>query len=166
MEDTIKRLLRIIPGYSGYETAENRRDADKTLRSHLARQYRSERKEITDLAQKAVQAQKFQHITRIDAIGKKLDHFIGRLESAPRGYAPWFSDVKIDQADLDQIYEFDARMTDSIPLLREHIDHVEKELRSGEQLDEALDALEDFITGLHTQFDSREQFTLQGKRPA
>jgi hypothetical protein len=165
MEEMFQKILQAIPGYQGYRAEEARRNADHTLRMNLARQFTTERKQLNNLTQKALQAQKYQHLTRIDELGKKLDHFIARLESAPRGYAGWFSDVNIDEADLVQIYEFDARMVDSVPLLREHIAHVEKELQTNDNLDEALNALQTFIAGLHTQFDARVEFTLQGKRP-
>jgi hypothetical protein len=164
MREAIKRILEIVPGYEGYEAKEKRRDADKTLRTTLARQFTSEQQAITRLTQKAVDSGQFACLDRIEDISQQLGFFIARLESAPRGYSGWFDEAQIDEADLDQIYEFDARLADSIPLLREHIEYVEKEFRSGEQFDEALDELSSFINGLNSQFDARQEFVTLGKR--
>lgn len=164
MSDIIKSVLRIIPGYKGYEERENRRDADKTLRTNLATQYRRERQAITRIAQKAVDSGKLDYLDRIEEAGQTLDRFIARLETAPRGYAGWFDQVQIDEADLDMIYEFDAKLVDSIPLLTEQIAHAAKALQPEGDMDEALDALYDFVDGLNAQFDARQEFLARGKQ--
>jgi hypothetical protein len=166
MRDTIKDILRIIPGYEGYEAKENRRDADHTLRTTLARKFTEEQQTITQLTKKAVDHARFEYLDRIEEINQALGHFIARLETAPRGYAGWFSEAKIEEADLDQIYEFDAKLADSLPLLREHVGYVEKEFRDGIEIDEALNELEAFVNGLHDQFNAREEFVARGKRPS
>jgi hypothetical protein len=166
MEDTLKRILRIIPGYKGYEAKENRRDADHTLRTTLAREFTAEQQTITNLTKKAVDHGRFDYLDRLEEINQSLGHFIARLESAPRGYAGWFNEVKIEETDLDQIYAFDAKLADSLPLLREYIGHVQKEFTDGINLDEAMDELAAFVGGLHIQFNAREAFVLRGKQPA
>lgn len=164
MRDSIKRILRVIPGYEGYENQEKRRDADKTLRTNLAQQFRNEQDVITRISQKAVDRGQLEYLARIEELSQSLGRFIARMETAPRGYAGWFSEVKIEEADLDQIYEFDARLADSIPLLREQIEFVEKAMKSGENGEKALDELEKFLNGLHVQFDDRQEFVTLGKR--
>lgn len=166
MRDTIQNILRAIPGYEGYEAKEKRRDADKVLRTNLAQQYRNEQAALTRLAQKAVDKGRLEYLDRMEEINQSFGHFIARLESAPRGYASWFSDARIEEADLDQIYEFDAKLVDSIPLLQEQITYVQTAYTSGENLEEALDELERFLDGLHTQFNARQEFVAIGKRPS
>lgn len=164
MRETIKDILRLIPGYAGYESRESRRDADKTLRTNLATEYRRERQSITRLAQNAADGAGLEHLDRIENISQTLDRFIARLETAPRGYASWFDESQIDEADLDMIYEFDAKLTDNIPLLREQIDHAHNALNSGGDVVEALNALYDFVDGLNAQFDARQAFLTRGKQ--
>ncbi len=165
MRETIKDLLRAIPGYSGYESKENRRDADKVLRTNLAMQYQSEVQALTRLAEKALENGKLGQVERIEGVTQDLNRFIARLESAPRGYAGWFSEVSIDEADLDQIYEFDARLADNVPLLREQIAFTHRQI-SGSEADfaEALEGLRAFVDGLHGQFDERQEFLARGKQ--
>lgn len=165
MRNTIKDILRMLPGYEGYENRENRRDADKTLRMNLARLYKGERETLTRVAQKAVDRGQFDHLDRLEELGQALDQFIARLESVPRGYASWFDQVTIDETDLDQIYEFDARLADSVPLLREQLEYVEKAFNTSDQVDDSLDSLRTFVSGLNRQLDERQEFVALGKRP-
>jgi len=166
MRDIIKGLLRVLPGYKGYEEKEKRRESDKILRTHLAQQFSTERDTITRLIQRAVDSGNLEYIARLEENIQILNRFIARLESAPRGYASWFSEAQINESDLDQLYEFDARLADSIPLLREQITHVEKQLQAGEEVDEAVNTLRDFMDGLNRQLDARQEFVALGKRPS
>jgi hypothetical protein len=165
-EQTIKNLLHKIPGYTGYEAREQRRDADERLRAELARQYRAEREALTRLGQQAVSSGRLDVTERLKRISQTLDRFIGRLETALTGYAGWFEHVTIDVPDLEQIYQFDAKLADSVPLLQEHIGHVSTQMSEGEGIDEALTALRNFVDNLNTQFDARQEFLVRGKRPA
>jgi septation ring formation regulator EzrA len=165
MRDTIKDILLALPGYKGYEELEHRRESDKVLRMHLAQQYSRERDALTRLTQKAVNMGKIGHLDRIEEIIQMLNRFIGRLESAPRGYASWFSATQITPADLDRIYEFDTQMADNIPLLQEQIGHAEEQLKSGEAFDNALDELKSFVDGLNTQYDARQELLAPGNQP-
>lgn len=165
MRETIKKILLALPGYKGYEEQEHRHESDKVLRMHLAQQYSRERDALTRLTQKAVDMGRLEHLAQIEEIIQMLNRFIGRLESAPRGYTSWFSAVQITPADLDRIYEFDTQMADNIPLLQEQIGYAEQQLKSGEAFGEALDELKSFVDGLNTQYDARQDFLAPGNQP-
>lgn len=166
MQETIQTLLRKLPGYQGYEAQEFRREADRALRMHLAQQYRSEQQALIQLAQRMVAAGRLDLAEPLTRINQVLERFVARLETAPYGYAGWFDSITIDDTDLDQIYWFDAKLADSIPLLRERITYVETQLNAGEGVAEALASLRSFADDLHRQFDARQEFVAAGKRPA
>lgn len=165
IQQTIQNLLHNIPGYTGYSASERRREADKVLRSHLADQYRGERQELIRLTQDVVAAGRLAKAEPLDQIIQALDLFIARLETAPRGYAGWFAEVTIDETDLEQIYQFDARLASSVPLLHEQIVYSRSRFTTDEGFDEALDVLREFVDGLNRQFDARQEFLVAGKRP-
>lgn len=160
----LQDLAHMIPGYAGYQARESRRDADKTLRMHLARQYAGEQQGLTRLAQNIASRGRIEYSDRIERIDQALSLFIARLQSAPRGYAGWFDAVQITEYDLDQIYAFDAKLADGLSLLREQITYATTAFDSGEGFDAALDALRDFVDNLNTQFDARQAFVALGKR--
>lgn len=164
-EKTIKDLLHKIPGYTGYAAKEERREADKRLRMHLAQQFRAERESLTRLSQQVISAGRLDLTDPLKRISQSLDYFIGQLETAPRGYAGWFDQVQIEEVDLDQIYHLDTKLADSVPLLREQIAYVSSQVSEGEGIDEALTSLRDFVEKLNQHFNARQEFLAAGKRP-
>lgn len=162
MEETLRNLMRMIPGYKGYESREDRREADRVLRTNLAQQFRSEQQTITQLSKKALDRGGLQHMNALEEVNRGLYRYISRLESAPLGYTGLMSKTKIDEAELNQIYEFDAKLADSVPLLREQIAYAEKQLGT-DSFGEAVAALQTFVESLNVQFDERLQFVAAGK---
>lgn len=163
LQETLKDLMEKIPGYTGYREMEDRRDADYKLRTHLAGEYKAERRKLVQLSQKVVDAKRFDVITKVDEVLQQLDRFISRLETAPRGYSPWFSAQKIDPATLDQLYDFDAKLAEGLAGLRERLGFALTELNPEGKFAEALDALLDFVQELQSQFDARQNFLAMGK---
>lgn len=164
-QQTIQSIAQIIPGYAGYQSKERRRDADKILRERLATQYAKERLAITRLAQAASRGH-LEYVDDIESIGQSLDRFIARLQTAPRGYAGWFDAAQIQEADLDQLYQFDASLADGAEQITEKIAPVNAALKSGAGIDDALDALRGVADALNTRLDQRMEFVAEGKRPS
>lgn len=160
----LQRLLHMIPGYTGYQAMEQRRDADKALRTYLAQQFAGERQSLERLAQQVASRGQIEYSERIEQINQALTLFIARLESAPRGYTGWFDAAPITTTDLDQIYEFDAKLADSVPLLREQLAYAVTTFESGGDFDEALHSLRHFVDNLNIQFDARQSFLARGRR--
>ncbi len=166
LRDRLQALAYQIPGYAGYRAKEQRRDTDKLLRTHLAQQYTGVRQALTRLAQRVASSGRIAYSARIEQIDQALGLFITRLQTAPRGYAGWFSTVKIDEYDLDQIYAFDAGLANGLSPLRERVTFAESAFATekGEGFDNALTELQNFVDGLNAQFDARQAFVTLGKR--
>jgi len=162
-EGRLSGLIRLIPGYAGYRTREDRRDADKHVRMHLARQYAAERENLTSLAQQLVANRRLDLVGQLEPIEQMLNRFISRLEYAPRGYAGWFNANRLNETDLDKLYEFDAKLADGIPLLREQIGFVAAECTADADCNEALTTLRNFVDNLNTEFDTRQTFLVANK---
>ncbi len=159
----LSNLAWLIPGYAGYRTKEDRRDADKQLRMYLAGQYVAERENLTILAQHLVASGRLDLVARLEPVEQMLARFIARLETAPRGYGGWFSATELSESDLEKLYEFDAKLADGIPLLREQIGFVSTECTADADCNAALNALRDFVDNLNTQFDNRQTFLAANK---
>lgn len=162
MGNILSKLMGIIPGYEGYASKEKRRDADEVLRRHLSQQYEAEQKKITRLSQLAMDGGGLQYLTALEEVNRTLNRFISRLQSSVQGYSPMFSEVKIGEADLDRIYEFDARLADSVPILQEQIAFAEKNLGT-DSFGEAIGSLQRLVEGLNEQFDERQALVYYGK---
>jgi hypothetical protein len=117
----IERLSSKIPGYSGYADRERRRDIDKLHREHLADRLRSLKAPLTDLLNELSSTGRLIEVSPVDRAIKKLDHLENRVRFASYGYAGFFDVAKIQQPQLDAIYQFDLALV-------EHVDKIEAKL--------------------------------------
>lgn len=118
----LERLSSKIPGYSGYVDRERRRDIDKLHREHLADRLRSLKAPLTEVVRELTGGGRLFEVGPVDSAIKKLDQLENRVRFASYGYAGFFDVVKIEQAQLDQIYKFDLALV-------EHVDRIEAKLK-------------------------------------
>ncbi len=165
MQQTIQNLAQIIPGYSGYQAKERRRDADKILRERLATQFEGQRDRLIRLTQQATTSDLFQYLTALERANQQLQRLIARLRTAPRGYAGWFDAAQIQEADLDQLYKFDSSLASGVDKLSVALDNLTVAIRNNDAINAQLAALTDVLAELNQRMDAREEFLALGKRP-
>ncbi|MCI0490572.1 MAG: hypothetical protein L0229_28600 [Blastocatellia bacterium] len=132
----LEKLGDKIPGYSGYVDRERRRDIDKLHREHLADRLRGLKAPLTDLLRELSSSGRLFEVGPVDLALKKLDKLENRVRFASYGYAGFFDVVKIEQQQLDAIYQFDLALI-------EHVDRLEAKLNE-------LKAKADTSEGLRT----------------
>jgi hypothetical protein len=110
----LERLAERIPGYSGYRDRERRRDIDKLHREHLADRLRSLKGRLTALTRELASRGRLIEVGPIDRILKELDRLENRIRFASYGYSGFFDAVKIEQQQLDAIYQFDLALVERV----------------------------------------------------
>jgi hypothetical protein len=109
-ETSFQQLLDWIPGFKGYREQELRRDADRLVREHLvgllAEVHGKVRRATGDLAKAA----RLKQMGLLDSLGKRLEKLTDLVRYADSGYTGWFAAVKIKEADLDRLYEYDVSL--------------------------------------------------------
>ncbi len=166
IQQTVTGLANAIPGYSGYKSKEQRRDADRILRERLTNQYNAQRDRLTRIQQDAVRGGQLSIVSDMEGAQQQLSRFISRLRVAPTGYAGWFDAAQIQEADLDLIYQFDASLAGGVDELSRALDNLQAAVRAKENVDKASYALRDQLDALNQRLDAREEFVARGKRPA
>ena len=116
--DPFKSLASHIPGFKGYVERQNRRDADKLLRDTVARMIAY----VDDMERAALQ----------------LRTFIDKLSTAPRGYSGLFDAVKINEKELEAIYQYDSAFFDLAEQVGRALDNVEASLADEAALPAAI----------------------------
>jgi hypothetical protein len=104
----LEQIANAIPGFKGYREKELRRDADKLEREHLAAQLEECKKTFNTLASDATRGGSLDVINDIETARKRLDKVVARIRYADRGYAGFFDAIKVDEAMLERVYQFDA----------------------------------------------------------
>ena len=162
--DPLKKLVSLIPGFSGYVERQNRRDADKLVRETVARRFNELWKRISALQADLVIAGKIEYVDDLEKAALQLRTFIDKVSTASRGYSGLFDAVKINEKELEQLYNFDLAFFDLADQVGHGLDNVEASLGD----DNALPAAIRNLTSLGRQavdtFNRRtEAFTGNGK---
>ena len=136
--DPFKKLLGFIPGFSGYMERQNRRDADKILRETVARRFEELWSHASNLQVELVNSSMFTYVDDMEKASIKLRTFIDKISTAPRGYSGLFDAVKINEKELEAIYQFDAAFFDLAEQVGRALDTVEASLGDESALPAAI----------------------------
>jgi hypothetical protein len=167
----LHKIASIVPGYEGYVDRERRRDADKLLRTHLARQYSEQRDRLNRVQQALARARQFADIAEVDRLVGILQRFIDRLSTATYGYAGLFDPIKVEAADLDQLYAFDMALSGGVDQVSSAIEAVETASQPGPggagdlpELPAALSRLSALLDELNQRLNQRADLLTSGTR--
>ena len=137
-QDPFKRLGSIIPGFGGYIERQNRRDADKLLRDTVARRFEEQYQRASQLQTDLISAGKIEFVDDMEKAVIKLRTFIDKISTAPRGYSGMFDAVKINEKELESIYQFDTAFFDLAEQVGRGLDNVEASLGDDAALPAAI----------------------------
>lgn len=113
-QNKFEKLVARIPGYAGYKQKEQRREADKLLRLHVAQAYQEQLARLNELQYTLTTRGQLSAVSALDRAASKLQRLIDRIKTASYGYAGLFDAVKVDEAALDKLYDFDQAMLDGV----------------------------------------------------
>src|SRR5215207_8015159 len=137
-QDPFKKVISFIPGFNGYIERQNRRDADKLLRDTVARRFDEQWKRTSQLQSDMVSSGMIQYVDDMEKAAIQLRTFIDKITTAPRGYAGMFDAVKINEKELEAIYQFDAAFFDLADQVGRALDNVEASLADETALPAAI----------------------------
>lgn len=107
-QNLLERLAHKIPGFKGYRERELRRDADKAQREHLASLLEQTKGVLNDASAAATRGGgSLDVINDVETARKRLGKVIARVRYADRGYSGFFDTIKVDEALLERVYQFD-----------------------------------------------------------
>jgi hypothetical protein len=137
-QDPFRKLASYIPGFKGYIERQNRRDADKLLRDTVARRFDEQWKRASQLQVEMVSSGMIQYVDDMERATIQLRTFIDKISTAPRGYSGLFDAVKINEPELEAIYQYDAAFFDLAEQVGRALDHVEASLSDEAALPAAI----------------------------
>ncbi len=165
--DFLHKIASIVPGYHGYVDREKRRDADKILRTQLAHQYTAQHTRLTRAQQNLLSGHDLANISQVDRLAGLLQRFIDRLQNATYGYAGLFDPIKVEAAELDQLYAFDMALAGGVDEVSGAVDALESAV-TGEvgkaEMPAALDRLSTVINSLNDRLNQRADLLTSGNR--
>jgi hypothetical protein len=138
MQDPFKKLASYIPGFGGYIERQNRREADKLLRDTVARRFNEQWQRVSQLQSDMVSNGMIAYVDDMEKAAIRLRTFIDKISTAPRGYSGLFDAVKINEKELEAIYQFDAAFFDLAEQVGRAVDNVEQTMQDESGLPAAI----------------------------
>ncbi|UCH77331.1 MAG: hypothetical protein JSU81_06205 [Candidatus Coatesbacteria bacterium] len=153
-------MMKYIPGYRGYAEKETRREADKLLREHLAGRLKQGRERIKDVRDKLAEEAKLESLDDVDRVDLLYEGVTDRLGFASYGYAGFFDAVRVDEAALDKLYEFDEALAKAIDVILEKTEAVGAAANEGADVKGPLDELKAELRAFEGKLDQRQETIL------
>ncbi len=139
----LEKAIRLIPGYKGYKSKEERRDNDQLFRTGLVSRLERLRTDINEIPASLRGPSALESVTDFDRISKRLERVTDEIRFAARGYRGWFDMHKVREDELDQLYAFDIGLMENIETLDESFKVLEAAAAAGSSL---KDPIADMVT--------------------
>ncbi len=136
--DPFKKLASYIPGFGGYVERQNRRDADKLVRDTIARRFEELIKRASALQTDLVSTGKLESVGEMEKAVTQMRTFMDKINTAARGYSGLFDAVKINEKELEQLYNFDLAFFDLADQIGHGLDNVEASMGDDAALPAAI----------------------------
>ncbi len=161
-----EKIASYLPGYRGYKQKEVRREADKLLRDFMVKKLEAARSHLKTVSREAADSDAaglFKNINRVSAV---LDRVINKIGHADYGYAGFFDLVKVREAELDKLMEYDYRLLGACEEVSRIAEEAGNAAAAGslDALPNLLKQLEAKARELESAFSSREEEIVSIKR--
>jgi hypothetical protein len=124
-QDFFKKIMSKVPGFSGYIERQNRRNSDKLLRETVANRFDEQWQRISSIQRDMISQGGLANVNHLEAAAIKLRQFIDRVRTASYGYSGFFDTVKVNEAELASVYQYDYALLELVDTTSHAIDNVE-----------------------------------------
>ncbi len=146
----VQSLSSLIPGYSGYAEAEQRRAQDREVRKLLASRLGDCKTELFSKMKQLKAQNAFDLLGIADRLHSEIDLAEQKTLSAYEGYTGWFSKNAVDADKLKEVIELDESLISLTDRIRTAIPEAISDLNSVQELGE-------FIELYMQRFEKRRQ---------
>jgi hypothetical protein len=152
----IERLLKGLPGISGYIDKELRRDADKRVREGLVQTLEHSKSELMDIQNRLLSSGGLLYMDDVDQAVVKLQTLIDRIKTASYGYAGLFDAVRVKEEQLDALNRFDVAMVTEVGRLNEAITALSNAVADNNNIASAAGRVTKTVADLNRLYDKRK----------
>lgn len=150
-------ILRRIPGFAGYVEQSERRENEQRARLAIANHLDQAKRAIDVFARKLVDAGKLDQAPACERLRGRLDMLATRLRSVPSGSSRFFSQSRIEQETLEDLYEYDLWLIDESAKLATRL----HELADGSAEELTLPKLQEQVVTLESKWSDRQKLLEQ-----
>lgn len=113
----LEKIASYVPGVAGYREREARRETDRRIREFLAARLDEGRASLNALRNQATDAGQLSALDAIGRLDRTIQKSVSTLRYADYGFSGLFDQLKIREAELDQVYAYDAALVADVVAL-------------------------------------------------
>ena len=153
----IKKIQSSLPGYKKYRNCEDLRAADSLLRQDLSSKLEGVEKQVKESRNELSRSMEMEMLNIIGELVNISHRATEKVRHAQQGYSPWISgDVRIEEDELNRLYEFDLSLFEEIKKLKEEADGLRVSCQSGApDRRDKIGSLKDSIVEFENIFNDR-----------
>ncbi len=107
---SLERLIKRIPGFTGYLDKKARRTADRLLRDHIADELTRRINRLAEIEKTILDNGGLSYMSKTSSAKTKLQHFRDLMKTAAPGYSGIMEAIKIGPDEMDKLYSFDEAL--------------------------------------------------------
>ncbi|HYU31215.1 MAG TPA: hypothetical protein VEW48_03565 [Thermoanaerobaculia bacterium] len=153
--NVLERLGAKIPGFRGFQDRELRRAVDKLQREHIAGEIGRLKTTLRDRARAYTDAGQIALLGPFDRLDRQLDGLSQTVRFADYGATGLFDAVKIGEAELQKLYDFDLSLLDDLAALKTEVAGIPAPGASDAAA--ALDQVQQHVRAVEDKWRGREQ---------
>ena len=104
--------MLVLPGFRGYKLKEQRREADRIVRSYIYELMEHTRDDLTTCLQALIDNKLTELVEPMNRLIAKTDRVAEKINHASYGYTGFFDSVRIEEPDLDRMLGYDSQLMD------------------------------------------------------
>ncbi len=151
----LERIAAKIPGFGGFKDRELRRDVDRLEREHLASEVERLKGSLRDRARAYTDAGRIGALQGFDRLDRQMDGLAQSIRFSDYGATGLFDPVKIGEAELARIYEYDLSVLQDLTEIESAVAAIPAP--SGDDPAAALDRTRERVSALADKWRGREQ---------
>lgn len=156
----LEKAMRLIPGYKGYKSKEERRDNDQLFRTSLVSRLERFRTEINEIPASLRGPSALKSVTDFDRILKNLEKVTDEIRFASRGYRGWFDMHKVRENELDKLYAFDVGLVENIEELEEVLKVLQAAAAASSDMKEPIDKMVAILVEFSSKMSGRSELMI------
>ena len=159
-KDLLGKLQNTVAGFLGYYDRDRRRDADKLLRDTVADRYEEQWDLVSAIQRQMVANKMLEYVDEVEAAAIKLRTLVDRIRGAPRGYAGFFDAVRINEDELDGLYQYDLKLLEYSERVAVAVDGLEQAMSNPDDIVAAIEDLVSIASEATRAYDRRAEVVL------
>lgn len=114
----LKKIELAIPGFRGYRKREDLRIADSLLRAQLADRLKNVGTQVEQCRQDLVKRMELELLEDVARLVNNIQKTENRVRHAEQGYSGISRDFRIEEKELNRLYEWDLRLIEDIDKIK------------------------------------------------